>query len=110
MCGRLLNRYANEYHSTRPMSFKASLMAGRVDTFALAWRRPFPWFGNGRVQFVLDENARVTELRLDVPNDDFWFFEPEFKRAEPREASTALWRTNDPKCLLDARSRRRHSG
>jgi CubicO group peptidase (beta-lactamase class C family) len=53
------------------------------DTFALEWRRRFPWFGNGRVQFVLDGNARVTELKLDVPNDDFWFWEPEFVRRDP---------------------------
>jgi hypothetical protein len=50
------------------------------DTFALQWRRRFPWFGGGRAQFVLDQDVRITELKLDVPNDDFWFWEPRFLR------------------------------
>jgi hypothetical protein len=61
----------------------ADLTHWHFDTFALEWRRRFPWFGNGRVQFVLDGNACVTELKLDVPNDDFWFWEPEFVRRDP---------------------------
>jgi CubicO group peptidase (beta-lactamase class C family) len=59
----------------------ADLTHWHFDTFALTWRRPWPWFGGGRVQFVLDQNARINELKLDVPNDDFWFWEPRFLRA-----------------------------
>jgi hypothetical protein len=58
----------------------ADLTHWHFDTFAIKWRRPFPWFGDGRAQFVLDADARVTELKLDVPNDDFWFHELELKR------------------------------
>jgi hypothetical protein len=58
----------------------ADLSHWHVDTFELTWRRAFPWFGSGRAQFVLDHDAGVTELKLDVPNDDFWFYELEFKR------------------------------
>ena len=58
----------------------ADLTHWHFDTFAIRWRRAFPWFGDGRAQFVLDADARVTELRLDVPNDDFWFYELELKR------------------------------
>lgn len=58
----------------------ADLSHWHLDTFELTWRRPFPWFGGGRAQFVLDHDANVTELKLDVPNDDFWFYELEFKR------------------------------
>ena len=58
----------------------ADLTHWHFDTFALAWRREFPWFGSGRAQFVLDADARVAELKLDVPNDDFWFYELELKR------------------------------
>jgi CubicO group peptidase (beta-lactamase class C family) len=58
----------------------ADLTHWHFDTFALTWRRAFPWFGNGRAQFVLDADARVAELKLDVPNDDFWFYELELKR------------------------------
>jgi CubicO group peptidase (beta-lactamase class C family) len=58
----------------------ADLAHWHLDTFSLTWRRPFPWFGNGRAQFVLNPDARVTELKLDVPNEDFWFYELDLKR------------------------------
>jgi CubicO group peptidase (beta-lactamase class C family) len=58
----------------------ADLSHWHVDTFELTWRRAFPWFGSGRAQFVLDHDAGVTELKLDVPNDDFWFYELDFKK------------------------------
>jgi CubicO group peptidase (beta-lactamase class C family) len=60
----------------------ADLTHWHLDTFALQWRQPFPWFGGGHVQFILDQDARVTELTLDVPNDDFWFWEPRFFRVK----------------------------
>ena len=44
------------------------------------WRRPFPWFGEGTVQFVLDAYGAVAEMKIDVPNEDFWFTELEFRR------------------------------
>jgi hypothetical protein len=50
------------------------------DTFVVRWRHSFPWFGEGTVQFILDADAKVTEMKVDVPNDDFWFTELEFKR------------------------------
>jgi hypothetical protein len=50
------------------------------DTFLIEWRHEFPWFDHGWVQFVLDRNGDVAELKLDVPNEDFWFTELEFKR------------------------------
>jgi len=50
------------------------------DTFEVKWRTAFPWFGKGKVQFLLDNGARVTEMKVDVPNEDFWFDELEFKR------------------------------
>jgi len=59
----------------------ADLTHWHYDTFSLTWRRQFPWFGNGRAQFVLDADARVTEVKLDVPNDDFWFYELKLLRA-----------------------------
>ena len=51
-----------------------------LDTFEIQWRKKFPWFGKGKVQFLLDMDGKVTEFRMDVPNDDFWFHELEFKR------------------------------
>jgi hypothetical protein len=54
------------------------------DTFVIEWRKKFPWFGSGKVQFVLDQNARVAEMKIDVPNEDFWFTELEFKKEAPK--------------------------
>lgn len=96
-----LNQYAGKYVSTLYGDAVVSIQSGslvlyllpnpdmvadlthwHLDTFELKWRRPFPWFGNGRAQFVLDLDAQVAELKLDVPNDDFWFSELELKRAK----------------------------
>ena len=50
------------------------------DTFAMQWRREFAWFGNGNLQFRLDNKTNVTGFELDVPNEDLWFYETHFKR------------------------------
>lgn len=50
------------------------------DTFVVEWRNDFPWFGIGTVQFVLDAAGEVAEMKVEVPNDDFWFYELDFKR------------------------------
>jgi CubicO group peptidase (beta-lactamase class C family) len=51
-----------------------------ADTFTLKWRKKFAFFAGGRAQFIPDTKGRVVELRLDVPNNDFWFDELELKR------------------------------
>jgi CubicO group peptidase (beta-lactamase class C family) len=53
-----------------------------LDTFEIQWRKRFPWFGKGKVQFLLDADGAVTEFRMDVPNEDFWFYELEFKKRD----------------------------
>ena len=58
----------------------ADLTHWHLDTFHLKWRKDFPWFADGKAQFVLDNAARITEMKLDVPNEDFWFWEPKFVR------------------------------
>ena len=30
--------------------------------------------------FILDPYGAVTEIKLDVPNDDFWFYELELRK------------------------------
>jgi len=50
------------------------------DTFEIRWRRPFPWCGKGWAQFLTNTKGEIVEMKLDVPNDDFWFWEPEFRR------------------------------
>ncbi len=50
------------------------------DTFLLQWRSTFAWFGKGVATFVLDSFGGVSEMKLDVPNDDLWFHELEMKK------------------------------
>lgn len=58
----------------------ADLTHWHHDTFLIEWREAFPWFGRGWAQFVLDRTGQVVELKLDVPNEDFWFNELEFSK------------------------------
>ena len=51
-----------------------------ADTFTLNWRKKFAFFAGGRAQFIPDTKGKVVELRLDIPNNDFWFDELELKR------------------------------
>ena len=53
------------------------------DTFVIEWNRPFPFFGKGTVQFLLDSTARVSEMKIDIPNDDLWFNELALLRESP---------------------------
>jgi CubicO group peptidase (beta-lactamase class C family) len=50
------------------------------DTFLIRWRENLAWFGKGAATFVLDGAGEAAELKLDVPNDDLWFYELELKR------------------------------
>ena len=50
------------------------------DTFLIDWRNTFAWFGKGAATFLLDPYGTVTEVKLDVPNEDLWFHELELKR------------------------------
>ena len=60
----------------------ADLTPLKDDTFLLEWRNTFAWFGRGAATFLPDSHGEVTEVRLDVPNDDFWFYELELKRKD----------------------------
>lgn len=53
-----------------------------LDTFLIRWRETFAWFGKGAATFVLDAAGEAVEIKLDVPNDDLWFYELEFKRKQ----------------------------
>jgi len=53
----------------------ADLTHRQRDSWTIEWRRPWPWFGKGVAQFVLGIDGTVAELRLNVPNQDFWFTE-----------------------------------
>ncbi|HEV8538153.1 MAG TPA: serine hydrolase [Bacteroidota bacterium] len=58
----------------------ADLEHWHYDTFR-ATVRPMNYpFGKGFVQFILDKDANVTELKVDIPNPDFDFKELELKK------------------------------
>ena len=52
------------------------------DTYIIKWRQEFAWFGSGTATFVLNAKGDVEEMKLDVPNDDLWFCELEFRRIQ----------------------------
>jgi hypothetical protein len=59
---------------------KGDLTHWHFDTFIVKWHKQFPWFDEGTVQFLMDANGKVVEMKIDVPNEDFWFTELEFKK------------------------------
>jgi hypothetical protein len=58
----------------------ADLTHLQYDTFRVDWRREYAWFESGSAQFLLAPGGEVTELKLDIPNQDIWFHELELKR------------------------------
>ncbi|MEZ6104271.1 MAG: serine hydrolase [Pirellulaceae bacterium] len=50
------------------------------DTFMVRWREKFAWFDAGTATFIADAAGNIVEMKLDIPNDDLWFHELEFKR------------------------------
>jgi CubicO group peptidase (beta-lactamase class C family) len=62
-------------------NFVGDLEHWHFDTFRIRWRDsivyPFP---RGFVTFNLDPQAKVSEMKIDVPNPDFDFKELEFRR------------------------------
>jgi CubicO group peptidase (beta-lactamase class C family) len=58
----------------------ADLEQLHYDTFVVRWRTNLAWFGKGTATFILDATGSASEIKLDIPNDDFWFYELELKR------------------------------
>ncbi|MEM9836675.1 MAG: serine hydrolase [Bacteroidota bacterium] len=56
-------------------SLTAGLRHWHYDTYELDWHEEHAWFDFGTVQFLSDNNQRVTELQFSVPNDDIFFEE-----------------------------------
>ena len=57
------------------------------DVFKIIWRKQFAWFDEGYIQFIMNPAGDIVEFKLDVPNDDFWFEELEFKRKNVHNAN-----------------------
>lgn len=73
-----------QLHFEHTPDLSATLEHWHQDVWELKWHKPevLPWFSFGTVQFDLDNNAKVTGIRFDVPNDDFWFEELNAERVE----------------------------
>ena len=62
-------------------NFVGDLEHWHFDTFRVTWRDSIVYpFQPGLVTFVLDSKGKITEMKIDVPNQDFDFKELEFKR------------------------------
>lgn len=62
-------------------NFVADLEPWHYDTFKIKWRSSVAYnFPKGFVTFTIDGKGKTDELKIDQPNNDFWFYELEFKR------------------------------
>ncbi|HLL99986.1 MAG TPA: DUF3471 domain-containing protein, partial [Pyrinomonadaceae bacterium] len=62
-------------------NFVADLEHWHYDTFLIKWRPSVAYnFPRGFVTFTIDKTGKAGELKIDQQNNDFWFYELEFKR------------------------------
>jgi hypothetical protein len=62
-------------------NFVADLEHWHYDTFQIKWRPSVAYnFPRGFVTFTIDKTGKTDEMKIDQPNNDFWFYELEFKR------------------------------
>ncbi|MDH3491936.1 MAG: serine hydrolase [Acidobacteriota bacterium] len=62
-------------------NFVADLEHWHYNTYRIRWRPSVAYnFPPGFVVFKIDKNGSPDELVIDQPNNDFWFYELEFKR------------------------------
>ena len=62
-------------------NFVADLEHWHYDTFQIKWRPTVAYnFPRGFVTFTIDKTGKTDEMKIDQPNNDFWFYELEFKR------------------------------
>ncbi|MGD9629431.1 MAG: serine hydrolase [Pyrinomonadaceae bacterium] len=63
-------------------NFVADLEHWHYDTWVIKWRPSVSYnFPRGFVTFTIDKNGKPDELKIDQPNNDFWFYELHPKRA-----------------------------
>lgn len=64
-------------------NFVADLEHWHYDTFLIKWRPTVAYnFPRGFVSFAIDKTGKTNQLTIDQPNNDFWFYELEFKRSK----------------------------
>ena len=62
-------------------NFVADLEHWHLDTFRIHWRPTVHYnFPRGWVSFTLDGSGRTEQLKIDQPNNDFWFYELDLHR------------------------------
>jgi len=62
-------------------NFVADLEHWHYDTFQIKWRPSVSYnFPRGFINFILNKDGQVEEMKIDQPNNDFWFYELNFKR------------------------------
>ena len=79
-----------EVRPCHPPVLVADLTHLHHDTFLIEWRETFAWFGIGAATFLLGPYGDVTEIKLDVPNDDLWFHELELKKRNQGSSPPAI--------------------
>ncbi len=61
----------------------ADLEHWQNDTFQIKWRPSVTYnFPRGFVTFTIDKEGKTEVLKIDQPNNDFWFYELELKRTK----------------------------
>jgi hypothetical protein len=64
-------------------NFVADLEHWHYDTFQIKWRSTVNYnFPRGWVTFTIDRNGKTDQLKIDQPNNDFWFYELDLKRSK----------------------------
>jgi hypothetical protein len=64
-------------------NFVADLEHWHYDTFQLKWRPSVSYnFPRGFVTFTIDKNGKTDQMKIDQPNNDFWFYELDFHRSK----------------------------
>ena len=64
-------------------NFVADLEHWQLDTFRIHWRPTVHYdFPRGFVTFSIDKDAKTDQLKIDQPNNDFWFYELDLHRTK----------------------------
>lgn len=64
-------------------NFVADLEHWHYDTFQIKWRPSVAYnFPRGFVTFAIDKNGNTDQLKIDQPNNDFWFYELDPRRTK----------------------------
>jgi hypothetical protein len=64
-------------------NFVADLDHWHLDTFQIKWRPTVHYnFPRGFVTFTIDKDGKTDQLKIDQPNNDFWFYELDLRRTK----------------------------